>query len=289
MREYRLGIGLLVGSVLLISCSDTVAKLMTRSVPVMQIALFQAVAMLLFALVLGRGATMVSLVRTNRPGLHLTRSLCQLASALCFFTGLKYLPLAEMVAIIFIGPLLITVLAAVVLKEQVGPRRWLACVVGFAGAMVVVRPGLDNSLGWTALFPLASTTLYSVYVICTRLTAPLERSSTMMFYACVTSVVLLGAASPSYWVTPVSSGWLGLIAVALISATSAALAIRAYALAPASLLAPYAYVEIVSAAIFGYLVFDDLPDGYTVSGAALVVSSGLYVFHRERRAASVVR
>ncbi len=278
----RAGILFLIGSTLLISASDAIAKLMTASVPVMQIAFCQSLAILFSTPFLARDWRVTRWLPTRRPVLHAIRSVCQLVSALCFFTGLKYLPLAEMVAIIFIGPLLVTLLSAVILKEHVGPRRWIACLVGFAGAMVVVRPGLDGSLGWTAIFPLLSTTLYSVYVICTRLTAPHERHATLMFYACLASVAVLGVSARFYWVAPEPKGWVALISIAVISATSAGFGIRAYALAPASLLAPYTYVEIVSATILGYLLFSDLPDHFTVLGALVIVGSGLYVFHRER-------
>ena len=211
-----------------------------------------------------------------------------LGSALSFFTGLKYLPLAEIVAIIFIGPLLVTILAALILKEHVELRRWVACITGFVGAVIIVRPGF-GSIGWTALYPITATSLYSVYVICTRVTAPTERHSTMMFYTCVASVVILSVSSPLYWVEPPFLGWVGLTTVAVLSATSAGLAIKAYSLAPASMLAPYAYVEIVTATLFGFLLFGDLPDPYTVVGAAVVVASGLYIFHRERSSESVIR
>ena len=287
MHPHRAGIFLVLGSVLLISCSDAVAKLLAGPFPVMQIALFQSVAILLSVPLLARDWRLDLLVRTNRPVLHLIRSLCSLGSALAFFTGLKYLPLAEMVAIIFVGPLLITVLAAIVLKEHVGVRRWSACVVGFVGALIIVRPGF-GSVGLTALYPIAATSLYSVYVICTRITAPKERHSTMMFYSCVASVVILGVSVPFYWIDPPPAGLLGLTTVAVLSATSAGLAIKAYSLAPASMLAPYGYVEIVTATLFGFFLFADLPDPYTVVGASVIVATGLYVFHREKLVKSVV-
>ena len=221
-----------------------------------------------------------SFIMTRRPELQMVRSLCVLVSALCFYTGLKYLPLAEVVAIIFIGPLLVTMLSAWLLGETVGLRRWVACVVGFAGALIVVRPGLGG-LGWAALFPITSTVLYAFYAICTRKVAPSERNGTMMFYAAVASVAFLGLTSPGYWVALSGVEWLGLITVGVVSCTSTALSIRAFSLAPASLLAPFAYVEIVTATTFGVVVFADLPDVFTVVGAAVIVGSGLYVFHAE--------
>ena len=288
MISTRTGILLQLGALLLLSCSDAVAKILTDQVSIMQIALFQSVVMLLAVPLIGKNWRLRSFVQTDRPRLQLVRSLCQLGSALCFFAGLKLLPLAELVSIIFIGPLLITALSALVLRERVGARRWCACLVGFAGAMVVVRPGFDTTLGWPALFPVAAASFFSVYVICTRLTAPHERHATMMFYTSIASVCILGVSVPAYWVTPAASGWLGLLTVGVLSATSVGLTIKAFALAPASLLAPFTYVQIVTATLFGFLLFNELPDTYTVVGVAIIISSGLYVFHRERRADPVV-
>jgi drug/metabolite transporter (DMT)-like permease len=288
LAPYRAGILFVLGSVLMISCADAVAKLLAGPFPAMQIALFQSTAMLISVPLLAGDWRLIQLAKTNHPGLHALRSLCMLGSALSFFTGLKYLPLAEIVAIIFIGPLLVTILAALILKEHVELRRWVACITGFLGAVIIVRPGF-GSFGWTALYPIAATSLYSVYVICTRVTAPTERHSTMMFYTCVASVVILSVSSPLYWVEPPFLGWVGLTTVALLSTTSASLAIKAYSLAPASVLAPYAYVEIVTATLFGFWLFGDLPIPYTVAGTAIVVASGLYIFHRERSSETVIR
>ena len=288
MAPHRAGILLLIGSVLLISCADALAKLLTGPFSVMQIALFQSVAIFVSVPLLARDWRLLSFARTNRPVLHALRSLCSLGSGLAFFTGLKHLPLAEIVAIIFVGPLLVTVLAALILKERVEFRRWAACVTGFAGALIIVRPGFGD-IGWTAMYPIAATSLYSIYVICTRMTAPTERHSTMMFYTCIASVVILGASSPAYWVDPPPLGWVGLVSVAVFSAVSAGVAIKAYSLAPASMLAPYAYVEIVTATMFGFILFNDLPDPYTVVGATVIVASGLYVFRHERAGETVVR
>ena len=275
-----IGILLILASVILISCSDTVAKVISANIPIQQIALLQACTMMLSVPLLVRDRFRFSHLSTRFPWLHLVRSLCQLGGGLCFYTGLKHLPLADLVAILFVGPLLVTVLASLFLGEQVGLRRWVACLVGFVGALIVVRPGF-GTLGWAWIYPIASTSFYSVYVICTRRVAPSERGGTLMFYSALASVVVLGLTSPLFWVAPVGAQWLGLVTVSVVSATSAALAIRAYALAPASLLAPFSYVEIVTATFFGFVVFGALPDAFTILGAAVIAGSGLYVLYHE--------
>ena len=279
-RQNRVGVGLVLAATFLISCSDTVSKLMTAQVPVMQIALVQSVIMMLSVPLLVRSLDLRLMVKTARPGLQLIRSVCQLVSGLLFFSGLKLLPLADMVALIFVGPFIITLLAALVLKERVGLARWCACIVGFAGALIVVRPGFGN-IGWAALFPLGATGVYAVYAICTRKLAPQERTGTMMFYSALASVLVLSLSSPLYWVSPVPIGWIALLSIGVLSCASAALVIAAHARAPASLLASFVYVEIITAAVFGYLVFSDVPDAFTILGAGVVITSGLYVYRYE--------
>ena len=280
--QNRIGIVLMLGCTFLISCSDTVSKLMTAHVPVMQIALVQSVIMMLSVPLLVRSVNLSMILKTRRLGLQLVRSVCQLTSSILFFLGLKVLPLADIVALIFVGPLVVTMLAALILKEPVGLARWCACGVGFIGALIVIRPGFGN-IGWAALFPIGSTTVYSIYAICTRKLAPSESAGTMMFYAALVSVLALSISSPGYWVSPTSTGWFALISIGILSCASAVLAIAAYARAPASLLAPFAYVEIISATAFGFLVFKDVPDLFTLAGAAVVIASGLYVYRHESK------
>ena len=111
----------------------------------------------------------------------------------------------------------------------------------------------------------------------------------MLFYTAIGALLVLAATAPLYWTPPSASGWLGLVAIGLLSTSSSVLSIRAYALAPASLLAPYAYTELIGATIYGFAIFGDVPDGFTIFGAAIIVVSGLYVYHRERLSAATTR
>ena len=281
------GILLILTALFLINCSDAVAKLVIVEVPVLQLALVQAAAMVFAVPFVARTARIASLVKTRRPWLQLLRSGCQFASSICYYSGLGLLPLPDVIAIIMVGPLMVTALAAIVLKERVGVRRWAACVFGLAGALVIIRPGFGG-MGWPALWPIAAVSFYAVYVICTRLTAPHEGTGTMMFWGAIVGLVVLALASPFYWVPPTPAVWLGLAGVAVLSATSNGLTIRAYAHAPASLLAPFSYVEIIGGTILGYLIWHYFPDGMTWIGMAVIVFSGLYVWHRERLAAGAL-
>jgi len=282
-HPHMAGIVLILVALFLINCSDAIAKLVIAEVPVFQVALVQAAAMIFAVPFVARTTRVRRLVRTRRPGLQLLRSACQFASALCYFFGLGLLPLADIIAIIMVGPLMVTALAALVLKERVGIRRWMACIVGLVGALVVIRPGAEG-MGWPALLPIAAVSFFSVYVVITRLTAPHERTGTMMFWGALVGFVVLAVSAPFYWVPPTPEVWLGLAGVALLSATSNGLTIRAYAHAPASLLAPFSYVEIIGGTVLGYLIWRYFPDAMTWLGIAIIVASGLYVWHRERLA-----
>jgi drug/metabolite transporter (DMT)-like permease len=282
-HPHMIGIVLIVAALLLINCSDAVAKLVIVEIPVFQLALVQAFAMVAAVPFLVRTTKLSRLVATRRPGLQLLRSACQFGSAICFYTGLGLLPLTSVIAIIMAGPLVVTALAALVLKEQVGLRRWAACLLGLVGTLIVIRPGF-HGMGWPALWPIAAIAFFSVYAVVTRLTAPHEQTGTMMFWGAIVALVVLAVSAPFYWVPPTPEVWLGMAICGILSASSNGLTIRAYAHAPASLLAPFAYVEIVGGTILGYLIWHHFPDGMTWLGIAIIVSSGLYVWHRERLA-----
>ncbi len=288
-HPHAIGILLILAALILINCSDAVAKLTIEKVPVFQVALFQAAAMIIAVPFVARTTDLARLVKTRRPGLQLVRSACQFGSAICFYSGLGLLPLADVIAIIMLGPLVITALAALILKEKVGPRRWAACVAGLIGALVMIRPAFDGGMGWPALLPLGAVCLFSIYAVITRLLAPHEGTGTMMFWGAIVGCVLRAVSSPFYWQTPTRAGWLGLTIVAILSASSNGLTIRAYAHAPASLLAPFAYIEIIGGTILGYLIWRDFPDAITWFGIVIIVGSGLYVWHRERLRSGEIR
>ena len=191
-HPHMIGILLMLTALILINCSDAVAKLTIEQVPVYQVALFQATAMIFAVPFIARTTNLPLLVRTRRPGLQLIRSCCQFASAICFFSGLGLLPLVDVIAIIMLGPLVVTALAAVVLKEKVGPRRWLACGFGLAGALIMIRPTFDDGMGWPALLPLGAVCFFSVYAVITRMLAPHEGTGTMMFWGAIVGFRCVG-------------------------------------------------------------------------------------------------
>ncbi len=215
------------------------------------------------------------------------------SATLFFFWGLTVMPLADSAAIFFVEPLILTIMSALFLGESIGYRRLLAVVIGFAGALLVIRPSFEV-VGLAAILPLLAALCFATYLAITRSLASSENARVMQFWVCFfgssglflamivgtwTSVDVL---RPSW---PANSDWVWLIGLGLIATASHTLAINAIRLTPAGILAPFQYLEIFGATILGIAVFGDLPDGMTVIGIIIIVASGLYVFYRERMVA----
>ncbi len=210
-----------------------------------------------------------------------------------FFTSLKYMPLADAIAIFFVQPMLLTVLSAVVLKENVGVRRWAAVVVGMVGALIIIRPG-SSALGWPALLPLAAATSFAIYLVLTRKLAGstsllgIQFATGIAGVMTLTPLVLLASLlgfEGAAWTTPELTHLPLFILMGIISFASHGCIVLAFDRAPASVLAPLSYTEIISATIVGYVLFGDIPDKFVWLGVALIAGGGLYIAHRERTAA----
>jgi RarD protein len=230
--------------------------------------------------------------RLPRPTItHAVRGLLLVLGTLAFFWAVTFMPLADSTAIFFAEPLVLTLMSALFLGERIGLRRILAVLIGFTGALIVIRPSFET-FGLPALLPLLAAVSFALYLTITRGMAKTENAAAMQFWVCLFGMLILSglmAASarlgwdmvqPS-WPTIEAWGWLA--ALGVIATAAHMLAIRAFRLAPASVLAPFQYLEILGATLLGAIIFHDLPDGWTGLGIAIVVGSGLYVFHRERR------
>ncbi|MFN4169866.1 MAG: DMT family transporter, partial [Pannonibacter phragmitetus] len=183
-------------------------------------------------------------------------------------------------------------LSAIFLKEQVGPRRWAAVVVGLIGAIMIIRPGFD-AFGATALLPMVTACLFALYLLTTRILAGEDSMLSMQFTTslgggvtlaiAIAVIAAFGVETTGIVVAMPNSIEMSLLfAIGAISFVSHGLIVKALALAPASVIAPFNYLEIVSATLFGFLVFGDFPDLMTWAGIALIVASGIYIAHRER-------
>ncbi len=280
IHPHMLAIVFAVIGIFVINTSDAVAKWIVQDLPVFQIMLFQSIGLFVVAHLVERRTDTFRFIRTRDPFWQLLRSLCVFFSGITFYKGLQSLPFADLIAILFISPLTITGMAHVFLKERAGLRRWIACFVGLIGALVIVRPGTDV-MGWSAIWPVLAVISWSTYIIVTRRISYRNSTGNMMLWAALVGLFILITTLPLYWVDPHPLQLVGLFLIGLLSATSNGFTIRAYAMAPASLLAPFIYCEMIGATAYGWYFWDEFPDIWTWVGATIIVAAGLYVWRRE--------
>lgn len=293
---YLEGIALMSFGVVLLPVMDAIAKYLATSEGMApgQVSFyrffFQLLATLPAVIVAGG---LISL-RPKRLWLNLLRGTLLAAASLMFFTAVKYMPLADSVAIFFVEPFILTALSAVVLRERVGWRRWLAIAVGFVGAVLVINPSFDR-FGVLALLPLGTATLFAFYMLMNRALGRVDSPLVMQYVAGVGGSLLLaltllfgGAAGGIADLEPSLPGsalaWTLVLVLGALAAYGHLLVVKAFQHAPASLLAPFQYLEIVSAVLLGYAVFSDFPDASKFIGIAIIVGSGLFIVWRERQA-----
>ena len=213
--------------------------------------------------------------------LQLTRSVLMLLTTSLFFAGLMFVPLAEASAMMLLSPLVVTALAMPILKEPVGPRRWAGVVLGMLGAMIIIRPGSEFiSLG--ILLPAAAACSFAIYQVSTRYLSEADPILTTLFFTALVGAVITSMVAPFYWTPPSSKAWMLLITAGVCGGIGHFALIKALTLSPASIIAPYSYLNLIWATIYGFILFAELPDTWTIAGAAIITGSGLYVYHRER-------
>jgi drug/metabolite transporter (DMT)-like permease len=214
---------------------------------------------------------------THRPGLQLARSLLLLVSTSLFFTALRYVPLAEATAVSFTSPVMVALLAGWVLRERVSSVHWLAIAFGFAGALLVIRPGV-GAINPYLFLVVGNAACYASYQVLTRRVAAYDRPETSVSYDALVGTVLLSAIVPFFWQTPAEvEHWVLLAVIGLLGGLGHYCGARALVNTPASTLAPLYYVQLISAAALGYVLFGDVPSGWTWAGAALIVASGIVI------------
>lgn len=219
---------------------------------------------------------------TDQPLLHIFRGVLLIGAAAIFIHALRWLPIEQATAIGFVSPMFVTMLSILFLGEKVGPRRWAAVVVGFLGVLAILRPG-GAEFHWAMLLPLCSSLCWSSGLIVTRAMRGRERPLTILLWSTAIGFIAILPFGLGTWRAP-SSFELGMISLmAILHLAAQILTIRAFMLAPASLLAPFSYTIIVWATLMGYFAFDSLPDAPTAIGAAILAAAGLYVWRREQQ------
>ena len=279
-RPFK-GIALILASTVFLGASDVTAKYLSASLPSIEIAWIR---FLVFALIMSPamlpGSPLFAL-RTERRGLHLLRGAALLGSSLFFISGLRYLPIAEASATGFVSPLFVTALSIIFLGEKVGLRRWIATALGLLGVIIILRPG-TGAFHPAAFFPLVSALAWACTLIMTRMMSGSERAVTTMTYSSIAGVCILSALVPFVWVAPTWHDILFGVFIGVASTAGQWIVVLAFRYADASVLAPFSYTQLLWVSILGFLVFGEVPDIWTITGAAFIVASGLYTAHRER-------
>lgn len=244
----------------------------------MRFSVHAVVVVLLF-----RGWSNRALYRTGKPVAQIVRGVMLFSTTILNFLALQTLQLAETVSIFFFAPMVITALAGPLLGEWAGWRRWVAILVGLIGVLVITRPGF-GAFGIGHVFALASMSCYCFYVIMTRHMGATETAESLIFYSALAPTVLMSPTVLLYGSLPETGlQWVLLLLLGFIGGFGHFLLIKAYKQATTSALAPYPYSQMIWMVALGYLVFGDLPDRWTLVGALIIVGSGLYILHRERR------
>ena len=282
-----IGIGFMLAAMASLPMIDVFAKYLGQmGVPVLQIVwarmTFGTAVTLPFAVQAAGSAAL----RPERPVYHLFRASFLILATYTFFLSLKYLPIADALAIFFVQPLIVVVLSALVLGERVGPRRWAAVVVGFIGTMIIIRPGFGTVTPGTWL-ALAAGTFLAVYFVMTRRISGSAKAMVTTFQTNAIGMILASIAMPFVWVTPSVQQWLMFVGLGLVATVGHFMIVRAYDFAEASLLAPFAYTEMIMATVLGWYFFGDFPDRFTLIGVTVLIASALYISWRERVAKGV--
>jgi drug/metabolite transporter (DMT)-like permease len=279
-RPFK-GIALILLSTIFLGVSDVTAKYLSATLPSVEIAWirFSVFALIMVPAMLP-GSPLYAL-QSDRRGLQLMRGAALLGSSLLFISGLRFLPIAEASATAFVSPLFVTALSIFFLGESVGVRRWLATAVGLIGVLIILRPG-SNAFHPAAFFPLVSAFAWACTLIMTRMLSGRDRAITTMTYSSIAGVCILSVLVPFAWVAPSWHDILFGIFIGIASTAGQWIVVLAFRYADASVLAPFSYTQLLWVSILGFIIFGEVPDIWTVTGAAFIVASGLYTAHRER-------
>lgn len=277
-------IALMCAAVTLFSCLDATAKYIVKhtGLPTAEVVWLRFVGQVVLMIVILGPNAIPDLLRTRKPGWQAVRSILMAATTTCNFIAVKYLRLDQTVSIAFLAPLVVAALAGPFLGEWVGWRRAVAIVVGFLGVVVVVRPGFGD-VHWAFGVSFLSMLAYALFMLVTRKLSTFDPPLVTLFYAMAVGTVLGAPFALADWVWPADAWqWLKLLSLGAFGGMGHYLLIHAYRLAPASSVTPFLYFQILSMAALGYLIFDDVPDIWSLAGSAIIIAAGVYLVHRER-------
>lgn len=280
-RENSLrGIGLMLLGSIFLSGADVASKYLTATTPAIQVVWlrYAAFALIMLAVAAPRGFAQL---RPRRAGTQILRGVAVTVSSILFVSSLKYLPIADATATSFVAPLFVTALSIPILGEKIGWRRWTATGVGLLGVLIVVRPG-GSDFQLASILPVLSAATWAFALIVTRMMSATENPVTTLAWSAIVGCVLLSALQPLVWQPLSREALLVGLFIGVSSTVGHWFVIQAFRHADASLLAPFSYVQLLWASLFGFILFAVLPDAFTWLGSAIIIASGLYTAHRER-------
>ena len=285
-KALKTGIAIVLLGVFMFACVDTLNKVLGQSHSIAQILWVRFLIFVPIALALSYRRNGGLTWRSQRPLLQGARAALLVIEMGFFVAALKYLPLADVQAIAASAPLMVVALSVPFLGEKVGWRRWSAVTVGFVGVLIIVRPGFE-SMSTGTILTLIGTAMWAVYQILLRIVGRYDPAPTTALWTAVIGLAMTSMVVPFHWTAPTPLGWFLLLLIGILGAAGHTVFMKAFTLAPASALQPFTYTQLVLVTFLGWLVFNDLPDGWTVAGASLIVAAGLYSIYRARlRAAS---
>ena len=262
---------------------DSMMKYLMQELPLVEVTWARFFFGTIFPIALA-GRQLPKLMRSHAPGAQTLRSVFLMATTGAFNAGIRTTPLATATTIMFLSPILVTMLSIPLLGERVGLRRWISIFVGFLGALIVVQPweGGFTGIGVGVLMLLLAALLNANYQILTRKVRADDPLTSLLFTA-LAGAIVTSLIVPFYWVNPNFIQWLLMAGCGVAGGLGHFCLIRAFRLAPASVVAPFGYSSLVWAIIFGALIWNDWPAMNTLVGAALIVGAGIYIFNREQR------
>jgi drug/metabolite transporter (DMT)-like permease len=277
------GILLMLGAVFCFAALDAMSKHMAQTFPVPMLVWARYSVHFLLMLIFLAPSMRLKLVTTDHPRMQIIRGLTLVGTSLFAMAGFAILPLAEATAFLFVAPLIVVILARFLLHEHITAGRWLAVVAGFAGALLIARPGGALSVNGVIFMALAAI-CYAFYQVQTRRLSTTENTLTMLFYTALVGTLSMTLATPFYWGGPLPDGVqsLQIASMGLFGGTGHLLLTRAFRHAPASMLSPITYAQIIWATLFGWVFYGHLPDGLSLIGIGVIAASSLFIALSER-------
>lgn len=284
-NSYGIAVLFMLGAITVLPCMNVVARYLSADYSTTQIVWARYTGHLVFALLIFMPRHGIGLLRAQKPGVHIIRSILMFCCTCLFFLALRYVEVPIASAINFTSPIIVTALAVPFLGEKVGIRRWIAVLVGFGGALVIIRPGGAES-HWAMFLVMGTAFFYAVYQVLTRKYASSDSAETSITYIALIGALITSVALPFDYRLPDNALDYGLFALTgFLGGLGHFFVIKAFRLGEASLLSPINYGQLLMATLMTFLIFGTLPDALTWLGAGIIVGSGLYITYREARRA----